>query len=157
MHVIALSLQWSAIFNKRCWQWCGPRCDTLCCKTPPRHHGAWWYHSCSWANLNGLYHGGPYSTSRVSDGVKWTTFRGMRYSLQRTEMKLKPKPWKKKWHWNNLTVVLFKLRSYSHVIAGLKKQMKKMVKSPTRHGAYVNNPRYNLVIQNVKIFSTSTT
>ena len=57
-----------------------------------RHHGARWYHSCSWANLNGLYHGGPYSTSRVSDGVKWTTFRGMRYSLQRTEMKLKPKP-----------------------------------------------------------------
>ena len=42
----------------------------------------------------------------------------------------------------------------------LKKQMKKMVKSTQRgtHGAYVNNPRYNLVIQSVRIFSiTSTT
>ena len=57
-----------------------------------RHHVAWWYHSCSWENLNGLYHGGPYSTTGISDGVKWTTFRGMHYSLQRTEMKLKPKP-----------------------------------------------------------------
>ena len=56
-----------------------------------RHYGAWWYYSCSWANLNGLYHGGPYSTSRISDGVKWVTFRGQHYSLKRTEMKLKPK------------------------------------------------------------------
>ena len=67
---------------------------------------------------------------------------------------------KKKWHCNNLTVASFKLRSYSHVIVMLKKQMKKMVKSTQRgtHGAYVNNPRYNLVIQSVRIFSiTSTT
>ena len=53
--------------------------------------GAWWYKSCSWANLNGLYYGGPYS-SQESDGAKWKTFKGHFYSLKRTEMKLKPKP-----------------------------------------------------------------
>ena len=36
--------------------------------------GAWWYRSCSWANLNGLYYGGPYS-SQKSDGAKWPTFK----------------------------------------------------------------------------------
>ncbi|CAH3184939.1 unnamed protein product [Porites lobata] len=56
--------------------------------------GAWWYHSCSWANLNGLYRRGTYNPGPgyPSDGVKWVTFRGHHYSLKRTEMKLKPKP-----------------------------------------------------------------
>ena len=54
--------------------------------------GGWWYHSCSWANLNGLYRGASYNTSYLPDGVKWVTFRGQYYSLKRTEMKLKPKP-----------------------------------------------------------------
>ncbi|CAH3134848.1 unnamed protein product [Porites lobata] len=54
--------------------------------------GAWWYHSCSWANLNGLYRRGSYNTSYLPHGVKWVTFRGQYYSLKRTEMKLKPKP-----------------------------------------------------------------
>ena len=53
--------------------------------------GAWWYHSCSQANLNGLYRRGTYKTY-PSDGVKWVTFRGSYYSLKRTEMKLKRKP-----------------------------------------------------------------
>ena len=53
--------------------------------------GAWWYHSCSWANLNGLYRRGAYKTD-AADGVKWVTFRGQFYSLKRTEMKLKRKP-----------------------------------------------------------------
>ena len=52
--------------------------------------GAWWYKSCSWANLNGLYYGGPYS-SQKRDGAKWKTFKGHFYSLKRTEMKLKPR------------------------------------------------------------------
>ena len=54
--------------------------------------GAWWYHSCSWANLNGLYRRGSYNTSYLPHGVKLVTFRGQYYSLKRTEMKLKPKP-----------------------------------------------------------------
>lgn len=57
------------------------------------YKGAWWYRSCSWANLNGLYHGGPYQlSSQKSDGAKWKTFKGHFYSLKRTEMKLKPRP-----------------------------------------------------------------
>ena len=52
---------------------------------------AWWYHSCSWANLNGLYRRGTYKTDDA-DGVKWVTFRGQFYSLKRNEMKLKRKP-----------------------------------------------------------------
>ena len=56
--------------------------------------GAWWYYSCTWANLNGLYRRGTYTPrpGYPSDGVKWVTFRGHHYSLKRTEMKLKPKP-----------------------------------------------------------------
>ena len=56
--------------------------------------GAWWYHSCTWANLNGLYRRGTYNPrpGYLSEGVKWVTFRGYHYSLKRTEMKLKPKP-----------------------------------------------------------------
>ena len=51
--------------------------------------GGWWYESCHRANLNGLYHGGPHDS--YADGVCWEPFRGLRYSLKRTEIKLKPK------------------------------------------------------------------
>ena len=56
--------------------------------------GAWWHHSCTLANLNGLYRRGTYNLrpGYAPDGVKWVTFRGQYYSLKRTEMKLKPKP-----------------------------------------------------------------
>lgn len=50
--------------------------------------GAWWYGGCHFSNLNGLYHGGPYESD--ADGVCWYTFRGLKYSLKRTEMKLRP-------------------------------------------------------------------
>ena len=56
-----------------------------CAKT---YKGGWWYGACHVSNLNGLYHGGPYSDLPV-DGVVWLNWRGYYYSLKFTEMKLR--------------------------------------------------------------------
>ena len=49
--------------------------------------GAWWYYRCMDSNLNGLYHGGPFTS--FGDGVVWVTWKGYYYSLRFTEMKLR--------------------------------------------------------------------
>ena len=54
-----------------------------------RYKGAWWYNACHESNLNGLYLNG--SQSSYADGVNWGSFKGHRYSLKRTEMKVKTK------------------------------------------------------------------
>ena len=54
-----------------------------------RHKGGWWYNYCHQSNLNGLYLTGPHPST--PGGVVWKAFRGYRYSLKRTEMKVKPK------------------------------------------------------------------
>ncbi|KAI8493471.1 Fibrinogen C domain-containing protein 1 [Branchiostoma belcheri] len=51
------------------------------------YKGAWWYNACHHSNLNGLYYLG---TQRNDDGVNWHSWQ--RYSLKRTEMKLRPAP-----------------------------------------------------------------
>lgn len=48
------------------------------------YNGAWWYNRCHTSNLNGLYLSVSYAT-----GVNWASFRGIYYSLKRTEMKVK--------------------------------------------------------------------
>ena len=53
------------------------------------YKGAWWYTACHQANLNGFYYGGPQES--FADGVNWKAFRGYRYSLKRTEMKVRTK------------------------------------------------------------------
>ena len=54
--------------------------------------GGWWFHECVTANLNGLYHtSGSYTPieERFPDGVVWSTWRGLYYSLKFAEMKLR--------------------------------------------------------------------
>ena len=56
-----------------------------------RFNGAWWYNSpCLQSNLNGLY---LYGDANPPDGesVVWYEWRGFKYSLKATEMKMRPK------------------------------------------------------------------
>ena len=49
---------------------------------------AWWYQDCFNSHLNGRYLRGANTTS--SEGVSWYYWRGYRYSLKKTEMKIRP-------------------------------------------------------------------
>ena len=55
-----------------------------------RYKGAWWYKNCHESNLNGRYFGGLHDLNTNGVGINWLTFRGHRYSLKRSEMKLRP-------------------------------------------------------------------
>ena len=58
-----------------------------------KFNGAWWYNNCHDSNLNGIYYGGP--SDSFADGVCWTQFKGLYYSLKRTEIKLRLRIMKK--------------------------------------------------------------
>ena len=49
--------------------------------------GAWWYNTCSYSSLNGVYYLGPNSPYRK--GVYWHHWKGSTYSLKVTEMKVR--------------------------------------------------------------------
>uniref|UniRef100_W5L7T1 Fibrinogen like 1B n=1 Tax=Astyanax mexicanus TaxID=7994 RepID=W5L7T1_ASTMX len=52
--------------------------------------GGWWYNRCHAANLNGrFYRGGTY-TANHDNGVVWSTWKGLWYSLRQTSMKVRP-------------------------------------------------------------------
>ena len=55
---------------------------------PLDRQGAWWYQSCAYSNLNGLYlKAGSYSFS----GMRWYHWHNDNESLKRSEMKIRPK------------------------------------------------------------------
>ncbi|XP_074990666.1 tenascin-X [Calonectris borealis] len=47
--------------------------------------GAWWYHNCHYANLNGRY-----GTPSHHQGINWFPWKGFEFSIPFTEMKLRP-------------------------------------------------------------------
>ncbi|XP_054834869.1 tenascin-X isoform X2 [Eublepharis macularius] len=49
------------------------------------YRGAWWYHNCHYANLNGLY-----ANNRDHQGINWFNWKGFEFSIPFTEMKLRP-------------------------------------------------------------------
>ncbi|MGH0174282.1 UNVERIFIED_CONTAM: hypothetical protein FKN15_067680 [Acipenser sinensis] len=49
--------------------------------------GAFWYHDCHSANLNGVYYQG--NSTLHGKGIHWVTWRGLDYSLKGVEMKIR--------------------------------------------------------------------
>ncbi|XP_042313623.1 fibrinogen beta chain-like [Sceloporus undulatus] len=49
----------------------------------------WWFNRCHTANLNGLYYKKGKYTASSDNGVVWSTWRGLWYSLKYTAMKIR--------------------------------------------------------------------
>ncbi|XP_058967248.2 techylectin-5B-like [Pocillopora verrucosa] len=61
------------------------------CNCTTAFKGAWWYSACHASNLNGLYLRGNHSSYAYGVNWKgWKGWKGYHYSLERTEMKIRP-------------------------------------------------------------------
>ena len=54
-----------------------------------KYHGGWWFKKCHRAFLNGPYIHGP--NSYHGEGVIWAGFKDYRYSLESSQMKIRPR------------------------------------------------------------------
>ena len=54
---------------------------------PLTSQGAWWYKSCAYSNLNGLYLNGK----DTYKGMKWYYWKNNSESVKGSEMKIRPK------------------------------------------------------------------
>ena len=50
--------------------------------------GAWWFSACTESNLNGRYARG--AAADDAHGVQWASLHGYSYSMQTSEMKIRP-------------------------------------------------------------------
>ena len=50
-----------------------------------QYHGAWWYQSCYYSNLNGQYLGAGQTSGK---GIKWNRWKSE--SMKKAEMKIRP-------------------------------------------------------------------
>lgn len=51
------------------------------------YNGAWWYTTCGFSCLNGIYNNTGYA-----QGVMWSSWNGLAYSHKFSEMKFRPNP-----------------------------------------------------------------
>jgi hypothetical protein len=51
------------------------------------NQGAWWYKSCHYSNLNGLY---LKEGARSGKGINWSIWKRDYRSMKKTEMKIRP-------------------------------------------------------------------
>ena len=51
------------------------------------YKGAWWYGSCHYANLNGLYLNGTFT--KYATGMVWYHWKGYRYSFMKTKLMMR--------------------------------------------------------------------
>ena len=62
--------------------------DTINYSCSTENHGAWWYGSCHYSNLNGQYYKGS-ETPAHAVGVLWVSWTGWRASLKTVTMKMR--------------------------------------------------------------------
>ena len=52
--------------------------------------GGWWYHSCSWSNLNGIYRIPPGNSGHNQGGIQWYKWKSAWYSMKQSTMRIRP-------------------------------------------------------------------